>query len=296
MRGYLPILLAGFAVTAPVATRAQFVEECATTTPAITALTGPVRTLCTGNTQGLVSERDAGATLLVDEQRVFRGFIATRSDKALVFQGSTAYHGSVDDTIFWGTWLAGSITEFDGERSSRHEQRAATPYVAGVDPGLFFRRDVFSGNVRSPLPTSGTVDYRLLGRPVISSDGNVTLANADNDRRPIDPGPIENATVRVDFASGAGVANVTFVVRGIRTDLRIPLRRRSTTSPFAADCGDEIPPHHCPSAEVRFYGRQGEFIGLDFHVPYQGVATHQAMAAAGLANARGHAVIALRRE
>lgn len=295
MRGYLPILLAGLAVTAPGSAEAQFVEDCQAITPAIANLLGATRSLCTGATQGLVSDRDTAATLLVDERGVLRGFI-TRGDKALAFQGAIAHHGSVDDTIFWGTWMAGAVTEFEGERVSRRDQRAATPYVAGVDPGLYFRRDVFGGSVRSPLPVAGSANYRLLGRPVISSEGNVTLPNADNDRRAIDPGPIGGATVHVDFATGTGVAQITFTVRGVRTELRVPLRRRSSTSPFTAECGDEVPAHHCPSAEVRFYGRQGEFMGLDFSVPYQGVNTHQAMAAARLANARGHAVIALRRE
>jgi hypothetical protein len=275
---------------------AQFVEECATPPPAVEDLLRSPRRICTGNTQGVLAPRDQSGTLLIDDQGRFRGVVRLSGEYAAAFSGGISHDGSVDDTIFWGVWTRGPLVSIDDGTVSRRDVTVPIPFVAGVEPGVFFRREVFRGGVRLPMPVSGAATYRLLGRPAIFSDESAVRAHTDSDGVPIDPGLVENATVRVDYGTGVGALDITFVVRGVTSRMTVPLLRRTTTSPFAANCPESLPPHKCPSAEVQFYGRQGEFMGLEFRVPYQGVPNYDAMVAARLENGRGYSLMALRRE
>jgi hypothetical protein len=297
------LLLAAFLFVTSLPCAAQFFEEeCAPLLPGVEDLLGSPKLVCSAVAQQYPADiAQIGLTLLIDEQGALRG-LANRDDPpaTAVFPGAIANVGSVDDTIFWGNWMPGPVRRFEGEREvSWPGMMGAQHYVAGLPPDLFYRKDLFSGRVRTPLPISGIADYRLLGRPVISSrvlNANITT-DTDGDGNPIDPGPVENATVRIDFAEGTGVAEVTFSVRGVRAQSRIPLERRNRTSSTyeSTNCADSAR-HICPTAELRFYGRQGEFVGLRVEIFYQAVMSEPDRVARRLQNVRGFSAIALRKE
>jgi hypothetical protein len=298
------LLLAALLCVTSLPCAAQFfAEECAPLLPGVEDLLGSPKLICSAVAQQYPADiAQVGLTLLIDERGALRG-LANRDEPpaTAVFPGSIANVGSVDDTIFWGTWMPGAVRRFEGEREiSWPGMSGAQHYVAGLPPDFFFRKDVLGGSVRTPLPTAGTADYRLLGRPVISSrhSGNANITtDTDGNGNPIDPGPIENATVRVDFAEGTGVAEVTFSVRGVRAQSRIPLERRNRISSTyeSTNCAESVR-HICPTAELRFYGRQGEFVGLRVQIPYQAVMSEPDRVARRLQNVRGFTAIALRRE
>jgi hypothetical protein len=300
----LRILSLAALLLVPLRGQAQFfVEECAPLLPAVEDLLGTPKLLCSADAQQVAADvANVGLTLLIDERGALRGLAnLAEPPAAAVMSGPMANVGSVDDTIFWGTWMPGPLRRFEGEREiNSYRMTGARHYVAGISPGVFFRKDVLSGRARTPLPTTGIVDYRLLGRPMISSKhlGNPEITtDTDVDGNPIDPGPIENATVRVDFEEGTGVAEMAFSVRGVRARSRIPLERRNQgSSTFeSVDCGDSLQ-HICPTAELRFYGRQGEFVGLSVSIHYQAVIREPDRVARRLQNVRGVSAIALRRE
>jgi hypothetical protein len=82
-----------------------------------------------------------------------------------------------------------------------------------------------------------------------------------------------------------------------RARSRIPLARRNRTSNTleSTNCAESAQ-HLCPSADLRFYGRQGEFVGLRIAISYQAVMSEPDRVARRLQNVRGFSAIALRRE
>jgi hypothetical protein len=268
----------------------SFEEDCAPLLPGVEDLLGAPKLICSAVAQQYPADlAQVELTLLIDERGALRG-LANRDEPpaSAVFTGPVANVGSVEDTIFWGTWMPGPVRRFEGERE------IAWPRMSGA------RHYVAGRAMRSPLPTTHTADYRLIGTPVISSrhwgSPDITT-DTDGDGNPIDSGPIENATVRIDFAEGAGDADVTFSVRGVRAQARIPLERRNRTSSTydSADCADNMQ-HICPTAELRFYGPRGEFVGLRVEIFYQAVMSEPDRVSQRLQNVRGFSAIALRKE
>jgi hypothetical protein len=269
-----------------------FTEECSELPASVEErLAGLTRICGTNAQQSAHSARSMGFTLWVDEQKALRAMAGNGEPvAAATIEGPVSNAGSVDDTIFWGTWVSGVVTWYEGDREVSSHRASALPYAAGRTPGTFFREDVIAGRARTPMPTTGTVGYRLLGRPAISSSN-------DTDGNAVALGSIEDATVRVDFDADTAVAEFTFFVRGLSTRTRIQLRRLDRPSDrfVAADCGDALA-RVCPDAELEFYGRQGEFVGL--HVStlhYNAAMDESARVARKLQNVRGATAIALRK-
>ena len=131
----------------------------------------------------------------------------------------------------------------------------------------------------------------MLGSPFLTSRDFTNVRS-----NPIDPGPVQNASVQVDLADGTGIARIRYSVRSVSGEITLNLVRRkppSTTfdSVNCTDTGFDI----CSSAELRFYGRQGEFAGLLFTINYNTALEQGPRVAAGLNNSKGYGAIALKR-
>jgi hypothetical protein len=268
--------------------------ECDPLDPAVAALLPETRLRCGAVLQAYDRGelQDQVSTLAVDRNGAVRGLIARDEPvQALLIPGTIAHFGDEEDTIYWGLWMPGPMRQFAGtaERNS-YNATVAQPYVGGVSASEYFRHDALSSGgatSSSAVPTQGTVSYELLGSPFIASRDE---ANARSNL--IDPGPIQRASVQVDFARGTAVATVRYSVRGVGTETRFELVRRKPPSLTfeSASCSDL-----CSNAELRFYGRQGAFAGLLFDINYNTAMSESQRVPARLNNAKGFGAVALER-
>jgi hypothetical protein len=236
---------------------------------------------------------DNVSTFAVDRDGAVRALI-TRGEpaQALLIPGTVTHAGAEKDTIYWGLWMPGPMRRFEGiEERGSYTAGVAQPYVGGITAAEYFRHDSVSGRVTSasPVPGDGSVSYEMLGSPFIASRDEANFRS-----NLIDPGPVQRASVQVDFASGRAVARIRYSVRGVGADIRFDLVRRkppSTTfeSVSCTDTGFDV----CSHAELRFYGRQGELAGLLFTLNYNTAMTESQRVPAKLNNAWGYGAVAL---
>lgn len=202
---------------------------------------------------------------------------------AVVFPAGVTHAGRDGDTIYWGIWNTRDMLKVAGDRVETSRGTAgAMPYVAGV--------------ASRSLP-SGVVHYRLAGAPFMVS-GHVNAyapeRNADHRGSPIDPGPISQADLAVDFGAGTATLNLRFTVRGVAGAAVIELRRRERPSlEFeAVECDN---PATCAQAKLNFYGSGATHAGVLLTVYYERVMPEPGRVAATLSNVSGSAAIGLRR-
>jgi hypothetical protein len=239
---------------------------------------------------------DHVSTLAVDRDGAVRALLTQRDPDpaALITEGRVEHFGSEDNTIYWGLWMPGPMRELAGSQErERFQASVAHPYVGGITASEYLRHDFVSGRTTSssPVPTRGVVSYELLGSPYIASRDEANFRS-----NIIDPGPVQSASVQVDFASGTALARIRYSVRSISSELTLNLTRRSAPSTTfdavsCTDTGFDI----CSKAELRFYGRQGEHAGLLFMINYNTALAEGARVAARLNNSRGFGAVALKR-
>jgi hypothetical protein len=270
--------------------------ECAPLEPALASLVPVSGMRCGAGLQSnLGSEFGDHVSFVVDRDGAVRALtVRDEPVRALLIPGSITHFGAEEDTIYWGIWMPGPMRRFEGaEERGSYSTTVAQPYVGGISAAEYFRHDMLSGAATSsaPVPTEGTITYERLGAPFVASRDDVNFRS-----NLIEPGPIQRASVQVDFARGTAVARIAYSVRGVAADFRFDLVRRNPPSltfdsVSCTNTGFDI----CSHAELRFYGRQGEFAGLLFKLNYNTAMNEGQRVPARLNNAKGHGAVALER-
>jgi hypothetical protein len=271
--------------------------ECDPLDPALALLVPESRLRCgVGIQSNLGSEfGNHVSTFAVDSEGAVRALIARGEPAlALLTPGPITHFGAKEDTVYWGIWMPGPMRRFEGtqERGS-YAATVAQPYVGGITAAEYLRHDLLSGRATSAaaVPTEGTITYEMLGSPFVASRDEVNFRS-----NLIDPGPIRRASVQVDFVRGTAVARLAYTVRGVEADFRFDLvRRKPPSNTFESvsctDTGYDI----CSHAELRFYGRQGEFAGLLFTLNYNTAMSEGQRVPARLNNVKGYGAVAVER-
>jgi hypothetical protein len=271
--------------------------ECDPLDPALASLVPESRMRCGAAMQSNVGSEfgDHVSTFAVDREGAVRALIVRGEPaRALLMAGPIAHFGAEEDTVYWGLWMPGPMRRFEGtEERGSYAATVAQPYVGGITVTEYFRHDMLSGRTTSsaPVPTARTITYEMLGSPFVVSRDEVNFRS-----NLIEPGPIQRVSVQVDFARGTALAQIAYSVRGVAADYRFDLvRRRPPSIAFESvscmDTGFDI----CSHAELRLYGRQGEFAGLLFTLNYNTAMSEGQRVPARLNNAKGYGAVALER-
>jgi hypothetical protein len=275
----------------------RLVVECDPLDPALASLIPESRLRCGVAMQSNVGSEfsDHVSTFAVDRDGAVRALIVRDEPvRALLMPGPVTHFGAEEDTVYWGLWMPGPMRRFEGaEERGSFAATVAQPYVGGITAAEYFRHDMLSGRATSaaPVPTAGTITYEMLGSPFIASRDEVNFRS-----NLVEPGPIQRASVQVDFARGTAVARIAYSVRGVAADFRFDLVKRKPPSIVfesvsCTDTGFDI----CSHAELRFYGRQGDFAGLLFKLNYNTAMNESQRVPARLNNVKGYGAVALER-
>jgi hypothetical protein len=270
--------------------------ECQPPAPDLLARVAATRLVCPLSTQGpvMASYELQGESLLVafDARGAVVGLTDGASTGSLAFAGRVERTGSAADTVHWGLWREGQLLHGSGtDRAEprRIDDTSAIPYVVGVPSTAVHRTDLLAGRSRrmSALPESGIASYRLAGEAGVVSE-------RDTDGGVVPLGSVQSARATVDF--GAGTVRVEFrsAVRSTAATLELELAPRDSIGggvELQRSCDGE-----CPTVEGRFYGRDGEYLGITFRYRHHEHLPEPAAVAARLMNVHAQGAFVLQRE
>lgn len=225
--------------------------------------------------------------------------------QATIYSGAISDAGSDGGMIWWGTWNAGAGSHHDGN-GTVVDGASGMPmlYVSGIPASIVFREDALAarGAYRNgPMLVAGVADYRLLGASKLYSSyirRDRGPAGLDSDGNSIAPATVTAASLRIDFAARRGVLEISYNLRGAPARQRIELKqRRAPSTRFEADeDGCAAAAEHCPTVELEFYGRQGEYAGVVLAVNTQMSMDEGSRVATRLREVRSHSVLAFKRQ
>jgi hypothetical protein len=213
------------------------------------------------------------------------------------FSGIIDHVGQQDDAIFWGLWRSGTIDLLPSERHYVVDESNAVPYIVGVSSHTVATNDRAAGRLRSlsDLATDTDASFTLLG-----DAGVVSRKDYQGNIVPI--GKVLAAHATVDFKNLVGQLDVSIEVRGTTATIQLPVEPENKILGFSSGirstggpCRRPAPQEFCPAATARFYGRDGQFLGVTFSYGHNTVLAEAASVAAHLNNVFAQGAMVLRR-
>ena len=186
--------------------------------------------------------------------------------RTYAFDGVIDHVGHEGDTLYWGLWRSGTFYSDPGGRRSSLDEGRSMAYIVGVSSYRAAISDRMSGRLRrlSSLPAEGATAYSMIGQTGV-------VSNKDNDGHQPPIGEIREAHATLDFKTHTGMLDVSVEVRGATATIQLPLKPKNESAGFdsgaiseGGPCIRPAPEEYCPQAEVQFYGRDGEFLGVTF--------------------------------
>ncbi len=214
------------------------------------------------------------------------------------FNGKVDHIGQKDDVIHWGLWHAGTVEAVPGRRRYVVEEDRAIPYIVGVSSIHVASVDRFTRHLRrlTALPAEGIANYTLLG--------DVGVISQKDMRGQVVPiGRVLSAHAILDFKNRTGQVDLSITVRGTTERIQVSLAPQNQISGFdsgatgkGGPCRQPAPDNFCPAADVQFYGRDGQFLGLTFSYGHNAVLSEAASVAAYLNNVYAQGAVVLQRD
>ena len=214
-----------------------------------------------------------------------------------LFRGSIDHVGQQDDVIHWGLWRTGNVETFPSKRSYARDESTAVPYIVGVSTHSIAVVDRSTRRLHRlfDLPGEGTANYSLAG------DAGV-VSRKDNFGNAVPVGQVQSANATIDFKNRTGQLHLSVAVRGTVAMIDFPLVAADQIMGFNSGavskdtpCRRPAPEEYCPVAEMQFFGRDGQFLGIFFSYGHNTVLPEAASVAAHLNNVLAQGAVVLKR-
>jgi hypothetical protein len=275
--------------------------DCGDLDVALLASLRVVRTVCPLALLGGASFQTLNGTeeslVAFDTQNAVVAIHSRLGNATSSFIGTIDHTGQQGDTIFWGLWRNGTLAELPSGHRRAIDENIAIPYIVGVKSNLVAANDRVAGRLHrfTALPTDATARYTQIGDVGI-------VSQKDYQGNIVPVGKVANAQATMDFKNRTGQLEMSVAVRGTTATIQLGLEPAGRIGGFDSGaqslkgpCRLPAPEEFCPTATVRFFGRDGEFLGITFSYGHQTVLSEADSVGARLNNVLAQGAVVLRK-